>query len=748
MTALTSAGRTRPPSRIPHIRRKGLLAAGTALTALAAATLLPATAASANTPDTTVTVNLAQPGSAPSHVGSGFLYGLTQNGSGPADSLLQPLQPTLFRGGGAQITGDGWIGDGYTAGSNFQTRITSALDQAKRVTAAPYDATYDLLVSDLYGSDGTQSSSTVYPCDNGNCANWTTFIDQVVSDVQASGVKVAYDIWNEPDGTGFWPRGVNSAQYFEMWNTAVNDIRALVPSATIVGPSFSGYNHSYLDTFLSTTKADGTLPNVLNWHFSSDPVADSTDAAGIESSLGISPLPQSINEYLFSNEQNAGYTAWYLDRLSQSGISLAAHAIWTNCCEAGTLDSVLSGTGNLQAPTGQWWVYRAYADLSGSQVATSSGNAGIAVAASENQSTDQAVALIGNNSGQTGTTTITVNGLSSTPWLTSNGAVNAILLRIPDQTALSAPIVVSDSNVTINNGSISLPATFQAGTDAYFLELSPNGTTALGAPSETIVDGNATGTGTNEFQYGANWGLTTGVSDMYDGTANWSYTSGATATFDFTGSQVALHAVKDVDQGIMSVSIDGGTAQNVDDYASTRNASGVVWTSPVLTAGAHTLTIRNTGQRNAASSGNNIAIDRADVYQAQIVDDSQIGTAADDFNFSSGWGLTTGVSDMYAGTASWNPNAGATATFTFTGNQVALHAVKDVDQGTMTVSVDGGTATTVDDYSATRNASGIVWTSGVLATGTHTVTITVTGNHNASSSGTTIALDSIDILDD
>jgi len=128
------------------------------------------------------------------------------------------------------------------------------------------------------------------------------------------------------------------------------------------------------------------------------------------------------------------------------------------------------------------------------------------------------------------------------------------------------------------------------------------------------VDGNVTGTGNNQFQYDSNWGLTPGVPDMYLGTANWSHVSGATATFRFTGTQVLLHAVQDVDQGIMTISLDGGTSQSVDNYASSRNASGVVWSSPVLTSGAHTITIVNTGQRNGASSGINIAIDRADVF--------------------------------------------------------------------------------------------------------------------------------------
>ena len=730
-------------------RRPALLTTAVALLATTAAFALPATRAEAAAPDTTVTVDLSQTGKAPTRAGSGFLYGLSQDGSGPADSLLAPLTPALFRGGGARIAGGGWIGDGYTAGSGFQVRMTSALDQARRVAPAPYGATYHLLVSDLYGADTTQPSNTQYPCDNGNCSNWTTFIDTVVGDVQASGLtNIDFDVWNEPDGTGFWPYGMNSTQYFEMWDTAVREIRRLDPGAVIVGPSISGYNHGYLDTFLSQAKTDGTLPNVLNWHFGDDPVADASDAESIESSLGISPLPLTVNEYLFGNQQNAGTTAWWLDRFAQSDISQAAHAIWSDCCTEPSLDSVLGGSGSLAAPTGQWWAYRAYAALSGNLVATSSGNADIAVTASKNQSQGRAVALIGNDSDQTGTTTIQVNGLSSVPWIESNGTVHATLQRIPDASYVYAPTTVTDKSLTVTNGSISIPATFQAGTDAFFLTLSPTGTGGLQptAPATTVVDGNTTGSTNDEFQYGANWGLTTGVSDMYDGTANWSHVSGATATFTFSGNQVALHAVKDVDQGIMSVSVDGGTPVNVDDYSPTRNASGIVWTSPVLPTGTHTLTIVNTGQKNSASSGYNIAVDRADVYQAVTVDESWTGTAADEFDYSSGWGETTGISDMYAGTAHWNPNAGATATFTFTGNEAALHAVRDVDQGEMTVSVDGGAATTVDDYSATRSANAVVWTSGSLATGTHTVTITVLGQKNSASSGTTIALDSMDVI--
>jgi hypothetical protein len=745
-----------PPLTTRLRRRTGRLRS--AVLALVAASALACTflaaPAHATAADTTVAIDLSQPGAAPSHAGAGFLYGLTQDGSGPADSLLQPLQPTLFRGGGARISGGGWIGDGYAAGAGYRVRISSALSQAKRVTAAPYNASYHLLVSDLYGADTTQPTNTVYPCDNGNCANWTAFIDQVVSDVQASGVKVGYDIWNEPDGTGFWQRGVNSAQYYQMWDTAVREIRRLVPSASIVGPSYSGYNHSWLDSWLGQTKADGTLPNVLNWHFGTDPAADAADASSLTAAHGIPAIPMTINEYLFSQQQNSAYSAWFLDRLAVSGVSAAAHAIWSDCCGAGTLDSLLTGSGSSQQPSGQWWVYQAYAQLTGNQVAgTNSG--GMAVLATEDRSRGRATALLGNNSGQSGTTTVTLNGLSATPWLLSGGTVHVTVQRIPDQSQLVTPITVTDTALTPSNGSISVPVNVVSGTDAYTITLSPNGVAPTPPPvATTAVDANSTGAGIDQFSYSSGWGVANGISDMYAGTANWTQTAGSTAQFQFQGSQVALHAVRDTDQGMMTVSVDGSAPVTLDDYAATRNASGIVWTSPVLASGSHTLTVTATGNRNASSSGSTIALDSADILQTQssgttvTVDGNTTGTGVDQFSYSAGWGLATGISDMYDGTANWSQTAGSTATFTFTGNKVALHAVRDVDQEMIAVSLDGGTETVVDDYSPTRNASGIVWTSPSLASGTHTLHIRVTGNHNPSSSGFNAALDSADVTTD
>lgn len=173
--------------------------------------------------------------------------------------------------------------------------------------------------------------------------------------------------------------------------------------------------------------------------------------------------------------------------------------------------------------------------------------------------------------------------------------------------ASAQPIVVSSQILAPGTASLSLPIDWAAANDAYFVTITPATTGSV------TVDGAITTPSPNYFQYGANWGETTGVPDMYDGTANWSYTPGSTAVFHFTGNQVALHAVKDVDQGEMDISVDGSAPVTIDDYSPTRDASGVVWTSPTLAEGTHTLTITCTGTHDASSSGNNIALDSVDI---------------------------------------------------------------------------------------------------------------------------------------
>ncbi|MFI5709346.1 hypothetical protein [Kribbella sp. NPDC051620] len=579
---------------------RAVLSASLLITALA----VPAGPAAAA--DQSVTVDLATTTGPATRAGAGFLYGLNQDGTQPPDNLLSPLKVTSARGGGARLPGHGWIGG---AGTGYQTRITSALAQVRRLTTGQYNASYDLLVSDLWGADTEQPSNTVYPCTNGDCSNWVSFIGKVVADVQASGLRVRYDVYNEPDGTGFFPPGVNTTQYFQMWDSAVREIRRLVPSAQITGPGVSNWNPNYLGTFLDHAKAAGTLPTTLDWHFSGLPYQDVQTARSLLSQRGISGIDLSMNEYLHSDEQHAGYQAWYLTQLAKSGISRASHAIWSDCCVGGTLDSTLvrDSSGTLR-PTGQWWVYKSYADVSGQLVAVSNNGASTDAVAAKDEGARRVAVLLGDRTGNTGTTRVTLNGVSGLPWLAGAGGVQVTLQRIPDQGPLDQPAVVSTQVVAANTSSVQVTIPWTGAQDAYFVTLTPAGSGAV-----STVDATATAAGANYFEYGANWGRTDGVPDMYAGTANWSFTPGSTARIHFTGTRLTLHAVRDQDQGRMLVQLDNAAPVTLDNYAATRNASGIVWTSPTTTPGQHTVTITVAPDRNPASTGNNIALDYVDV---------------------------------------------------------------------------------------------------------------------------------------
>ena len=728
----------------PRLRiGRGAAAAGIALALALTVSGLTPTEGRAATAET-LSVNLASATHAPTDVGEGFLYGLSQDGSSPADNYLEPLDITLMRGGGARVAGDGWIGDGYTDGPNFRARLTSALDQAKRVTEAPYHAEYVLMLSDLWGADLTQSSSALYPCNNGDCSNWLTFIQDVVAAVKAAGVSVTYEPYNEPNGSNFFPPGIGT-QYYELWNSGFREIRSLDPSARIEGPAFASGNpipNSLYQSWLATVKADGTVPNVLSIHLEADGNDPVTAAQQLDADLAadsIAGVTLSANEFLPQDQQNTADTAWYLDRFAQSGFATAARGEWNNCCASGDEGTILDNTGGDQVPSGQWWAFRAYADLTG-QLVAASGQNGTTVTAAEDSSKRRAVALVADDTGYEGPVSLSVSGLGSTPYLVSGGQAHVEVDRIHDQSEWSSPQAVYSANLAVSSsGSITVPFEDAGANDAYVAYITPPQAVA----ADTTTDDTAT-SGTDHFAYAGTWGTPTGVSDLYGGTAHWSTTSGSAATYTFTGTQVAIHGVRDVDQGIAAVSVDSGPVTYVDDYSPSRLAQATLWSSPGLTPGTHTVTVTVTGTKNSGSTKDIIALDYATVNGSSAgtaTADDTATSGTDHFTYGANWGTAAGVSDLYDGTAHWNSTAGSTATFTFTGTSATIYGVKDADQGIATYAVDGGTARSVDDYSPARLAGAPLFTVSGLAEAVHTVTINVTGTKNSSSRNDIIALD-------
>ena len=339
--------------------RAGYLLAG----ALVAAGLLVAPDV-AQADNQSLSVNFAAATTAPTYRASGWIYGMTENGTAPPDHFFTDIKYQAMRAGGAQLPGSGWVGGGYDRRWNAT--------RAQMLRTKALGGKFVLLPHDLWGADGAPISR--FPGDNGNWTDYNNFLTRVINDVKATGVPVEWDIWNEPNITLFWNRP--QAQYFELWRRTYQRLRADMPGTLIVGPSLAGVpttSGTWWNQYLDYIKANNAVPDIVSWHsLPSDPVANVAAANTTLGSRGIPhPRPYQINEYGASNEQNPGDGAWYVTRLERAG----ADGLRANWASGGNLHNDLgnllthNSAGQYQ-PKGEWWVYRFYAQQTGVAVAT------------------------------------------------------------------------------------------------------------------------------------------------------------------------------------------------------------------------------------------------------------------------------------------------------------------------------------------------------------------------------------------
>jgi lysophospholipase L1-like esterase len=175
----------------------------------------------------------------------------------------------------------------------------------------------------------------------------------------------------------------------------------------------------------------------------------------------------------------------------------------------------------------------------------------------------------------------------------------------------------------------------------------------------------------NKFKYSGSWNLAT-ESNAYGGNAHW--TNDLTASYEvkFYGSQAQLFSIRNPWGGIAAVSVDGGAEKLVDTYG-TDWQNQAFFKSEVLDTGLHTIKVRVTGQKNAASGDHMISIDRLNVLTPDLnsntgtADLATVATANNKSLLFSpyGWGtVNNGVQTS---------NAGAYIKFRFNGSTAALN---------------------------------------------------------------------------
>ncbi len=117
----------------------------------------------------------------------------------------------------------------------------------------------------------------------------------------------------------------------------------------------------------------------------------------------------------------------------------------------------------------------------------------------------------------------------------------------------------------------------------------------------------------------------------------------------------------------------------------------------------------------------------------------------DSYLLYSGTWRRLAAGSAYGGSYASTDSAGSSVTVNFNGTYVAWVSWKDRNYGKARLTLDGVDKGTVDLYSSSTSAQVMVWNSGTLGSGYHTLKIECTGTKNASSGGYYINVDAFDV---
>ena len=251
------------------------------------------------------------------------------------------------------------------------------------------------------------------------------------------------------------------------------------------------------------------------------------------------------------------------------------------------------------------------------------------------------------------------------------------------------------------------------------------------------------GNGTNGQS--ANWWSGSRSRNWSGKVASFTRGDGARAAFTFTGSTIRWIGFRAPWAGIARVYLDDAFIEELDLYQTTEAVQAVVFARTGLAAGPHTLVVECTGRRNPSAVDYAVVVDAFDVAAASPP--AVTGTRVEDpaLTFDAGWTPeAAGVRNWSGGSAEVSATAGAQATYSFIGTEVRWVGLRGPQNGIARVSLDGSFHALVDTY-APMELETVVFTAMNLTPGRHTMTIEVTGDKNAASTGTSVVVDGLDV---
>ncbi|MDQ1046314.1 hypothetical protein [Streptomyces sp. V4I2] len=264
------------------------------------------------------------------------------------------------------------------------------------------------------------------------------------------------------------------------------------------------------------------------------------------------------------------------------------------------------------------------------------------------------------------------------------------------------------TNITLVQSTIVSGGAWPAAARAIIAAAGP---TAAYQPLTGLVDDDDTA-----ISYTGSWSASgyRGLGDLHDA-LHATAANGDSATLTFTGTGVSVIGEKNSDQGQIEVFVDGTSKGQFDTSATTRQAQQTVYGVSGLTAGSHTIQV-------VKRSGSFATVDGFEVTGVYNDTASAITYTGPSWRAYTNRGLGDYQDDVHAATVN-----GDSVTVTFTGTGIDLVTETNSDEGTVAVSLDGASQSTVNANAASRHVQQTVYTVSGLVQGRHSLTLTKTG---------------------
>ena len=410
------------------------------------------------------------------HCASGALYGMTESEPKDIDALVAPLKPHMFcqppegKNGNQHNFGDGFIVAERLKGTTAQVQITFA----------------DLLPYWPYKWPGQKA--------------WLDAVEGYVRKKVDSGIDNihSYVIWNEPDGT--W-NDSNGDILTTVWKPTYELLRRLDPNTKIVGPGIAYYHRDRMKRFLSFCKENNCLPDLICWHqWGSGGFAGAVeDIRKLQAELGIEERPYCINEYCAGSDADKqqyegcpGYSVPFIAKFERYNVESATIS-WWHVPHPGRLGSLLTDDGQ---KGGGWWLYKWYGDMAGYMARVTPPNdksEGVDGFACVDKKHHCASLVLGGKS--VGNVDVVFQKLPDF----LSGDVKVRIERVTWKsinTPVNSTELVSESNMSVNGGSLTVPVKIESELYGYRIYITP--TNVPQNPYKNIA---ATIPGTIEAEY-------------------------------------------------------------------------------------------------------------------------------------------------------------------------------------------------------------------------------------------------------